>query len=244
MAVLIKEKQIDMIRSAYVGITGVAFPAAASIDITTPLSTVLATASDAGTPVPMQVSPDRFTQGLVVAEPKNYVQVIDSLTKKPLGDPLNEDNEVYGRITEAVGVYTISLYTLIAGVETIYTPAAAVTVDVYPLYRFTADNYPTDAIASIPTTMLFNDPTRVITKQQNFTELLTVIALNTLSDLTQLPDVPANIILEINGQAVDSFGGIVAPFAVTVQTIVWSPANAGFNIEAGDRVVALYTYII
>jgi len=119
MAVLIKEKQIDMIRSAYVGITGVAFPAAASTDITTLLSTVLATASDAGTPVPMQVSPDRFTQGLVVAEPKNYVQVIDSLTKKPLGDPLNEDNEVYGRITEAVGVYTISLYTLIAGVETI-----------------------------------------------------------------------------------------------------------------------------
>lgn len=238
---LVPEKQLDIIRASWIGAVNYSYPAAATSIVTAAITTALATAADDGGAVPLQVSANRTQEGVVVANPKNRVEIVDTATKLHLKD--GSDNEVYGRITEAAGVYTLSLYTLVAGVETAHTPAATAIDFAFP-YRFTADHYPTDAGIMFPVSLVENDPSQSTSSQSVYTERLTVTAPNTVSDLTETPDVVANIILYVNGVAVDTFGGGSAAFSVAGSTITWSAVNAGYGLATTDVVLAQYTYTI
>ncbi len=239
---LVPEKQLDQIRAAFIGALNFSFPAAATATtVTSAVTTALATAADDGGAVPLQVSANRTQEGMVVANPKNKVEVVDTTTKLHLKD--GSDNEVYGRITEASGVYTLSLYTLVAGVETAFT-APATSIDFAFPYRFTADHYPTDAGILFPVSMVENDPSQSVSQQNLKTERITVTAPNTLASLTETPDVPANVVLFVNGLAIDTFGGGAAAFSVSGLTLTWSTTNAGFALATTDVVLARYTYTI
>ena len=234
-----KLKQVTGVFGARLGSLNYNYPAAATSDITTTLTTLLSTAGRGGVPVPVQVSTGDNTVGVITTAPLNKILIRDNATQKPLADALG--NEVYGRITEAAGVYSLALFVEIAGTETAYTPASPVAIDFYPHYRFEIEDLPANFAIATPVSVT-DDPSEVTTKQENFTELLTVTALNTVSNLTNTPDDLANLTLFVNGQAVDSLGGTNFTVAGLVITLI--PAGIGYDIAPGDRVVASYTYEI
>ena len=236
---LIQRKQLGGLLASRVGAINYNYPAAATSDVTSNITTLLATAGDNGVSVPVQVSTGNTVQGLITVAPGNKILVRRNSDKKPIASIAGD--EVYGRLTEAAGVYSLALFTEVAGVETSFVPASPTAIDYYPHYRFTMATLPTDALISTPVSIT-DDPTVVTTKQENNAELLTVTGLNTLSDLSFAPDDIQNVVLEVNGQNLDSIGGL--HFTLSGLTITLLPAGIGYNIVPGDRVVARYTYDI
>lgn len=235
----IKLKQLTGIFGARLGSLNYNYPAAATSDITTALTTLLSTAGRGGVGVPVTVSTGDNAVGVITVAPLNKIIIRSNATSKPLADTLG--NEVYGRITEAAGVYSLALFVEIAGVETAYTPPSAVALNFYPHYRFEIEDLPANFAIATPVSVT-DDPSEVTTKQENFTELLTVTALNAVSVLTNTPDDIANVTLFVNGQAVDSLAGLNFTLVGTAITLL--PAGIGYDIAPGDRVVASYTYEI
>ena len=150
MATLIQAKQIDLLQDAPVVVGGQAVTAASSTVITTALTTSVATAGRGATSVPLQVA-SATQAGVVTTAALNTVDIFDATTKDKLVS--SAGNEVYGRITEAAGVYTLSYYTRISGTETAYTMTAG-NIDFRYAYRFTLEKLPIDAIMRGQTTFV------------------------------------------------------------------------------------------
>jgi hypothetical protein len=235
-------KQIRGHIAKRLGILSFPFPAAASEIVTTTISTVLSTAGETdgvAVPLPVQPSPNVNTTGVITTGVKNLVQIVDATSRKAIEDGSN--NEVYGRITEAASVYTLSLYSIVAGVETAFTPAAPLTINFYFPYRIPYAMLPTDIDIEVPANVIGDDPSAAFSSQVRVSELLTVTGANTLTNLSFTPDDVDNVELIVWGQSVDNFGGGTAPFSVTGVVITWSAANAGYPLAVGDRVIARYT---
>lgn len=244
-------KQLGGNKAEHLGAINFAFPAAPTATVTTAISTVLATAGENDLGVAVQladvVSSTVLDPGLVVsgAGSKNLCHVWTNGTGLKLKDAF--DNEVYGRLTDAAGVRTLSLYSYISGVETAFTPAAPVNIDFFFPYRIPWALFPTDVALGRPASTVQDDPSATITRQENVRERLLIVAPNTIPNLTETPDVVSNVFLIINKQTYDTFGGVgVAAFSVAGNVVTWNPTNteAGFNLNPGDWVIADYTYEI
>lgn len=208
--------------------------------VTTPLSTALSTAGEGSTSVPVQAVGGSNTIGVVVASPNNRVEVYSATTKRKIANA--NGDEVYARLTEATGVYTLSYFVLPAsGTETAFTFASATNIDFEFNYRFSFDRLPADAIVSTRARNVSDDPAAIagggLTPRDEF---LTVTALNTVSGLSFVPSGTAIVELVVNGESFDSFGGANAPFSVSGQAIIWNAVNARMPLETTDRVVARY----
>jgi len=211
-----------------------------SSTITTAITTALSTAGEGSTAVPVQAVGGGNTIGVVTSSPNNRVEIYNATSKQKIVDASN--NEVYGRLTEATGVYTLSYFVLpSSGTETAFTFASATNIDFEFNYRFPFDRLPADAIVSARARNVSDDPAAIagggLTPRA---ELLTVTALNTVSNLSFVPANSGIINLIVNGESFDSFGGANAPFSVSGQAITWSAANAKMALETTDRVIARY----
>jgi hypothetical protein len=234
---LLDRSQLDILQYARIGAINFSATGASSV-VTTPITTVLSTAGDGGVSVPLQV----FTTtavGLVTTGADNLVLVAATASKKPIADAAG--NEVYGRLTEATGVYTLTYYTLVAGVETAYTFASATNIDFYFVYQFDSDRMPRNAGVSISARMVQNDPAGVAASGFSKFEKLTVTALNTLSALTIAPSSTTAIKLEVNGKTENPFGGANAAFSVSGTAVTWSATNAKYSLKTTFDVVAFYS---
>lgn len=67
--------------------------------------------------------------GIVTSTPNNKVQIRNSTTKQPIESSVGGP-DVYGRLTESGGVYTLSYFYDNAGVETAFTMPADVGIDI------------------------------------------------------------------------------------------------------------------
>lgn len=84
------------------------------------LTGVTGTSTDVSTEMTGKIPSTLVTvAGVVVNAPYNKVYVAATSTLNPIED--GSGNRVYGRITESVGVWTLSYYVLISGVETAYS---------------------------------------------------------------------------------------------------------------------------
>lgn len=72
---------------------------------------------------------DNTVVGIVTATPNNKVQIRNSTTKQPI-ESSDGGPDVYGRLTESGGVYTLSYFYDNAGVETAFTMPADVGIDI------------------------------------------------------------------------------------------------------------------
>lgn len=223
--------------SAAVRINGFSASGSSST-VTTPITTALSTAGEGSAAVPVQAVGGSNTIGIVVASPNNRVEVYASNTKQKISDA---SNEVYARLTEASGVYTLSYFTLASGIETAFTFSSATNIDFEFNYRFPFDRLPADAIVSARARNVSDDPAAIagggLTPRA---ELLTVTALNTVGNLSFAPASNAVVNLFVNGESFDTFGGANAPFSISGQAITWSATNARMALETTDRVVARY----
>ncbi len=230
---LIQSKQISKLQIAPVRVSGFTGVGASTV-ITSAVTTALSTAGDGGVSVPLQITTSTAI-GVVTTGTNNRVEIYNATTKDKIKS--TNGDEVYGRITESAGVYTLTYYTLVNGVETAYT-LASTSIDFEFNYKFDFYRFPSDAVIGITSRNVSQDVRSTATL---YTELLTATAQNTLPNLTKLPNVTYNVTLIVNNSTYTTLGGGSADFTVTTKTIAWSAANAGFNIETTDRIIAQYT---
>jgi hypothetical protein len=146
--------------------------------------------------------------------------------------------EVFGELTSAAGVYTLTLWSIESGIRTQFVPATAITVDMALGYLFSFENLPADSLSGGTSRFVSQDVTptsRVIT------ELLAVTAVNTLAARSTAAKAGGAQCLIINGQSVDA----LAPFAFTMAgtATTWNAVNAGYSLVPGvDRVIARYEF--
>ena len=121
MSQKIQSKQIDRLLSAFIGISSLAVTAGTSDVVTGAITTAASTAADNGNAVPVQVA-TTGAGGFVASGPFNRV-IIQGADGGAIESP--DDTEVYGRLTESGGAYTLSYFYLATnGTETAYTMAA------------------------------------------------------------------------------------------------------------------------
>jgi len=102
-------------------------------------------------------------------------------------------------------------------------------------YRFTFTQYPSDAAIRVQDTFVGDDPFN--TGGRKIIEILTVTALNTVTGLGFTP-IANTVQLGTPGHAEDQLPG--GGFTVAGTTITWNPVTAGYNLDIGDRVTAVY----
>lgn len=228
----VKGKLIEKYQAGWVGITS--FSAnGGSNDVTSALTTALTTAGYGGSAVTLQNSTAYNVDGVIVASPLNRVPVRVSGGAIQDADGL----EIYARITEATGTYTLTYYVNDEGVQTAHSFGGATTVDVYIPYRYTFGSFPTDTAIAIPAFDVTPDPAQV-TAPIAFSEELTA-GTNTVTDLTNTP--VGAVELVVDGVSFSSVA-TPAPFTISGTTITWSATNAKVSLDSSDTVIANYEY--
>lgn len=233
---LFDRSQIDSLQYARIGALNITASGSSTV-VTTPITTVLSTAGDGGVAVPLQVF-TTSTVGLVTTGADNVVLIGLNATKKPTAD--GSGNEVYGRLTEASGVYTVSYFTLVAGTETAYSFGSSTAIDIYFVYQFDLARMPRNAGVSVNARLIQNDPSGIGSGSIIKFEKLTVTALNTLSALTIAPTSGTTIQLIVNGKNENPFGGGSAAFSVSGTAVTWSATNAKYALQTTFDVIAFY----
>ncbi|NJR38530.1 MAG: hypothetical protein HC781_06385 [Leptolyngbyaceae cyanobacterium CSU_1_4] len=232
-------KQIIKFLSAPIRLTGISV-SGSSADISTAIATALSTAGDGGVAVPTQVVGGSNKVGIITLAPSNRCEIALSTSKDKIL-ALNGE-EIFARLSEAGGIYTLSFLTLPdTGTETAHSFASAATIDVEFNYRFDFNRLPSDAIIAIGTRNINQDSAVGGGGSKLFRERLTIATQNTVPVLAKTPDQAYNLVLIINGLEYSTLGGGSAPMSVSGKTVTWSASNAGFNLDTTDKVDASYT---
>ena len=231
---LIQAKQINKILSTGVKVNTFTSTASNVSDIVTAaVTSVLSSAGAGGTSVPLQVSSNDTQVGVITTGVCNRVEIWDSTTLLKLSS--NQGNEVYGRITEAAGVYTLSYYTLVGGVQTPFTIDGR-DIDFTVNYRFDFRRFPADCAISMTSREVNDDPGLGANGRWE-TQVLTVTALNTVSSLAYTAGDPTKVVFDVNGQTFLS-NNASTPFSVSGTAVTYS--SGPFNLETTDLVTVRY----
>lgn len=234
-----RRKQFDSVDSAFIKAGGISV-SGGSTNITTALTTAAATAGRFGVAVPLQPSVSNG-QGFITTNPLNYIKLFANATQNDVNGANGQ--EVYGRLTEASNVYTLTFYTRQSGTETAHSFGSATSIDVLVPYRFSFPNFPQDALISQPVRNVSEDG---IVVASGYAEAVTVTGTNVLSALTKTPVSPTTLQLIVNGLVYDSFGSGSgaggARFSLSSKTITWNQSNGvpPFSIDTSDKVSAEY----
>lgn len=238
---MLPAKQIEKILSGFIRVS--AFTANGTSDtVTTPITSALSTAGDGGVSVPLQVSSSVAVVGVVTATGKNLVALYDATTKSKIDD--GDGNEVYARLTESGGAYTLTYYSLVAGTETSYSFASDTSIDFEFIYRFDFGRTPADFAVATAQRNVSDDPASGGALTAQMIEPIACTATNTLDDLSETPTAATSVILFVNGVAINAFGGGSAAFSISGVAITWSASNAGFALATTDKVLAVYPYAV
>ena len=232
---LVRSKQISKFVSGRV-FTGpyILGGASTSMDVTATLTTALATASDQGTAVPLQAMTAGTAEGLYTLAPKNLVEIYDRATGQKIANTAG-DGEVFGRLTEAAGVWTVSFFETVAGAEVAFS-VDVLTLDAVIPYYFTFEHLPADFAISLKTAYTNDDPASA---SRVASEVLTVSPLNVLSPLSQTYLTGGKFELNVNGQVVDI---LTNSFTAAGTTVTWDQLVAGYALDLTDSVVATYAF--
>lgn len=233
---LARAAQILKILAGYVRTEGITANGS-SVDITSDITTTLATAGFEGNPVAVTPSPDVASPGIIVTPGFNRIEIYDNTTKEKFTEL---SNEVYGRLTEAAGVYTLSFFYLDGGSETVYAFTAPTDIDIEFGYRFKLGDLPTDIFIGLTVRNVQQDAGGGGGSTNIKAELLNVTGTNNIADLSFTPDPLSNVTLFVNGIE-ESQVGATPSFTTSGKQIIWNSSNAGYDVETTDRVVAKYT---
>jgi hypothetical protein len=229
----IDPKYIQAVSASWVVITGFSANGGTG-NITSALTTALTTAGRGGSAVDLAVSSGEDDPGVIATNPKNYVPIRQGSAQLQNADGI----DIYARITEATGTYTLTYYVNDAGSQTPYSFGGATSIDLYIPYRFTFGTRPGDADISFAALGLDTSVNPTVTVPTAFSEELTV-GTNTLSDLTHTPIGAVTLICSgVGFSSVES----PAPFTVSGKSLTWSASNAGVSLDSNDTVVASYFY--
>ena len=222
----LQPKQIEDYKIGRMGV--LAFTAAGADDIVT--TQITASAGTDGVPVQVGAA---TTEGFITTGANNKVLMVDAAAKQAIDDGLG--NEVFGRLTEAAGVYTLSYFSIQSGVETAVT-LASTSIDFFVNYNYLFKNLPNDILVRVNGTVVGEDPANQSGRPIR-NEKITVTATNTLANLAKTP-IANSIALYVNGK--EEPNGAGESFTVAGKALTWIPANADYDLETTDSVSAHY----
>lgn len=235
---LLQPKQILKILGASIKITGVGVSSGqSSINVTTAITTACTVAGDGGQAVSLINSTGAGSIGVVINPPTNRVEIWDSTTKQKIG--VTGEAELYGRLTYASSVYTLSFYYLDStATEQPFIFTANSTIDFDFIYRFSFNQLPTDSLVAMLNKNVYQDPRGSGATAE--AEILTVTAVNTITSLSNTPVNTQTVRLFVNGKMEHPLG--VSPdFTISNGVnITWNQANAGYSLSTTDEVIAMY----
>lgn len=224
----IQAKQIEYLQSAFVGTT-ITATAAASDVVTADITALASTAARGGSSVPVQVA-SATQEGFVTSGADNRV-LIRSADGGAVESP--DLTEVYGRLVEAAGAYTLEYYYLnSAGTETAFTMAAGDVTAFFP-YTFDLKNLPSSALLRTSISDVAGASSVSLVEV-----LITPTAQNTLPNLPITPAAGEFVHYTVNGKGEDELAG--GAISRTGNALTWSAANASYDVETTDRVTAIY----
>jgi hypothetical protein len=84
-------------------------------------------------------------EGYLIDTPKNYVTILDNSTKGSIND--GSGNVVYGRLTEVLDVWTLSYYSSVASVETVYEFTDDTVIDIFVPNRTNLNDMSEDVLS-------------------------------------------------------------------------------------------------
>lgn len=226
MANLLQAKQIEKFTYGRMGIIN--FAATGTDDVVTTQITAAASSDS----VPVQVG-STTAEGFITSGSDNKSLVIDSTTKQAIDDGLG--NEVYGRLTEAAGVYTLSYYSIQSGTET-SVDIGSVNIDFFVNYSYSFKNLPVNVLTRVNSTLVGEDPDNQSGRPIR-NEKVTVTATNTLANLAYTP-IANSLAIYVNGKA--EAEGASEAFTRSGKVLTWSAANAEYTLNTTDDVVAHY----
>lgn len=236
---MIESKQIRKNLSSWVRVSNFSV-SGDDADVTTPITTALSTAGEGGVSVPLQPLGGSNLIGVHETTGQlNRCNVYDHDTLMPIADL--SGNEVYARMTEAGGVYTLSFYVLDAGTETVYSFDGATDIDFEFAYRFDFARLPSNALIAINGRNVGDDP--AATGGTLYQEAITVTVNGQTSfTLTKSPTATFVVTVFLNGVAYQPVGGSppISVGGTGNKTVTWSNANAGFATETTDIFIASY----
>lgn len=232
---LLQSKQIKKIFAGRVRVAGFTTTATSSDTVTTDLTTALTTAGFNGGSVALTPSTGETTAGVITTGANNTALIFDATTGLPLDD--GSGNEVYGRITEAAGVYTLSYYSLVAGVETAYSFSAPTDIDFEFSYRYEFKDLPTDAIITTKARNINDDIPG--TTGTLIIIILTIPGLNTIGNIGQTGIDLNTVNFFVNGQAIKNGQGIST---TTAGVVTVTPGTLGYDIETTDIVTVSFKF--
>lgn len=230
----LKAKQIKKYLAASIRISGLtATISNTSTNVTSVVTNSLLTAGYNGQAVPLIISNSETAPGIITST-NNRCELYYTTN----GNKIEyQGNEVYGRLTQSSGVYTLSYFYLLAGVETAYTIPSTTTIDFEFNYRFEFKDLPTDAIIATKQRYIQDDIASIGGRER--TEKLTVSSLNSISALSVTPLAGTSIKLIINGYVLDSLSTSPA-FTIVGTAVTWNSSNADWDVETTDEVFANY----
>ena len=194
------------------------------LDITSAVTSALATSGRGGVAVPVQLSADLDTQGIVVG---NESALVDALGKN---DVILFGQRVYVVVTENAGAYTANFKILDEDGNEQDATVVAGDYDIVFEYRFNFDTTPETSSTELQYKQVVRDPSAA---GKTVKEILTITALNTLSDLTNNPKA-WTLEIDVNGQTFLEGEGA---FAVDAKTIT---STLDYDIQTTFKVKAKY----
>lgn len=229
-----------------------------SIDITSNLTSALSGGGYSGADLPLQVANGRFDhtgEGVVV---NRIVELYDSTTKSKLAASTPAgDEEIYGKITESSGVYTLSfLYLDSSGVEQVQNiTTQAIDFEFEYVYKF--EDLPIDFGTSTTSRNIEQD----IPKARAATlvrEKITIVTANTVPALTYVPIVGSATVTYTGHTLTEVDGDFViimttdpvtsANYYILNETDgstipnkgVWYEVAVGYGLDVGDVITVSY----
>ena len=226
---LLQAKQVSKFLAAWVALSNQTVSSANSLAVTSALTTALATAGNNGTSVPLNQNGAYNAEGVICGSTS-----IVPVYAYPSGSIIEiAGNQVYGVITYAASVYTVSFYTLVGGVQTAAILNQAVNL-LIP-YSFSFNDLPYTAILQIPD----SDPGAPGSGGTFYYDAgVTVTGTNTLSNLTKSPVSGTSVVLAVNGQVMCNG----TDFTVSGQALTWVAGTAGYSLATTDVIGCWYAF--
>lgn len=221
---MIKGKQIDqLVGQSTWNTTGIAIPSAATLTVTSHFAGKTSGGSDS-------------VAGVYTNSPQNLVQIRLKSTGKGLID--TSSRQIYARLTEATGTWTLSFYVLVAGVETAYNFTGHSEAGNNLEYRWCES---VQISQSLPTSVVsFGEGIDEFVAASSSAHLhkddnLTVSSNGqTAFTLAATPKTGEPVMLVVNGVAYRQ----TTYFTVSGTTLTW--LNVGFSMATTDEVTAYY----
>jgi len=224
-----KGKQLDILVGAGKAFTGtLALPTAVSVVVTSNHSGETPGGNDT-------------TAGTYTSPPQNKAYLRLKSTGKALED--DSQRQVFGRLTEAGSVWTLSFFVLIAGSETAFDFTGHTEVGNDFEYTYfesiqIGNSLPTSIVNLFENIDEINASSPL--SHQHLIEVKTIVSQNTIPNLAQVPKDVNDVKIAVNEML------YVAGTHLTVvgQVVTWDfdSGSGGFDIETTDEVIAVYEF--